>query len=199
MEIDLKDNLYRMRENYSKKPIRFKILPMPTWLRTTDGLYQIYKDKNTLFKYGKIYYAVLLQANVALFDPKARGDHPANFIYTTDEIGEENPEILKDTAHIIFSYKGKPSKEIPEKYRKVAEIVTAEFDRTSLEFPVTVDDKEISVKFMSVMVFRKDIPGNCIKGSVYPIIAAPDKCDSVIILPKKYWTGEFTAWKTGLS
>jgi len=26
MEIDLKENLYRMRENYSKKPIRFKIL-----------------------------------------------------------------------------------------------------------------------------------------------------------------------------
>ena len=78
MDIDLKDNLYRMRENYSRKPIRFKILPMPSWLRTTDGLYQIYKDKNTLFKHGKVYYAVLLQANVALFDPKKRGDYPAN-------------------------------------------------------------------------------------------------------------------------
>ena len=49
MDIDLKDNLYRMRENYSRKPIRFKILPMPSWLRTTDGLYQIYKDKNILY------------------------------------------------------------------------------------------------------------------------------------------------------
>ena len=27
MDIDLKDNLYRMMENYSRKPIRFKILP----------------------------------------------------------------------------------------------------------------------------------------------------------------------------
>ena len=198
MDIDLKDNLYRMRENYSRKPIRFKFLPMPSWLRTTDGLYQIYKDKNTLFKHGKVYYAVLLQANVALFDPKKREDYPDNFIYTTDEFGESDPEILKETAHSIFSYKDKDPETIPEQYRKAASIVTAETDRTSLEFPVTVDDREIPVRFMSVMVFRKDIPGRFIQGSVYPILAAPELCDSVMILPQKYWTGEFIAWKTGM-
>ncbi len=106
---------------------------------------------------------------------------------------------LKDNLYRMRENYSKKPEEIPEKYRKAAEIVTAEYDRTSLEFPVAIGDKEIPVKFMSVMVFRKDIPGNCINGSVYPIIAAPDKCDSVIILPKKYWTGEFTAWKTGLS
>ena len=98
MNINLRENLYRMRENYSRKPIRFKYLPQPSWLRTNDGLYQIYRDKKILLKHGKIYYAVMLQANVLLFNPKSRENCPANFIYTTDLIGEENPEILTETA-----------------------------------------------------------------------------------------------------
>lgn len=116
MNINLRENLYRMRENYSRKPIRFKYLPQPSWLRTNDGLYQIYRDKKILLKHGKIYYAVMLQANVLLFNPKS----------------------------------------------------------------------------------RENCPGNCLQGRVYPIIAAPEISDSVLILPQKYWTEEFRTWKNGI-
>lgn len=36
-----------------------------------------------------------------------------------------------------------------------------------------------------------------LRGSVLPIIACPDVCDSVLIFPSEYWSEEFkTGWGT---
>ena len=214
MEIDFKKNLDRMRENYARRPIGFKLLPKPQWMKRTDELYSVYTDKKTLFRYGQIYYAYIVQANTLLFKKNSRSDCPAEILFSTSPITEESPLSLKALAREIYSCKNKPLDEVPENYREFARIVTDEMDRSCVDFPGTItrykendaagkdgdaalpeDSFTVPMRMTSIMVFRGDLPGGVLQGSLFPILASPDKCRSALILPKEYWSGEFMTWK----
>lgn len=213
MEIDFKKNLNRMRENYSRRPLRFKTFPKPKWMKKSDGLYQLYRDRRVLFKYGRVYYAHIVQANTLLFKRSSRANCPAEIMFTTSPIAEESPLMLKTLANEVYSYKGMPPEDIPENFRDLVRIITDEMDRTCADISVDISgmdivehktdinekgsdhSKVIPVRMTTIMVFRKDIPEGVLQGSLYPILAAPDKCKSAIILPKQYFTGELLTWK----
>ncbi len=205
--MNFKNELEEMRKNFSEKPMRFCSLPKLDWLKKTDDLYSIYKDKKILLTQGQIYYAQLIQANSLLFKSIPQFDCPASFIYSTDSIMEENPLIMQDIASSIYYYKDKPIEEIPveslsETFIEIVRVIRDEYDRSKIPFSISYDDgSNIDMIFQSLIVFRKHLPfpKRTLKGSVIPIIACPDKCFSIMILPKKYWSKNFMrAWNDNI-
>ncbi len=197
-ENTFRGHLEAMRANYKANVITSKTLPKPLWLRLhkNDELHVIYRDKDTVFQQGQVYYAYLVQANEMLFDKSSKTDLPANVLYSTHPVTEKYPELLMSIGSEIFSYKGKPESEVPEELREMVRIITAETDRSNVDFSISFPDPDdpekmienVDVHFCSVIVFRKDIPNHVLTGEFYPVLAAPHLTPAVIILPKEYWT-----------
>ena len=213
--LDFEENLKLMRSYYKERPLRNKTLPRPQWLTPEDPLFKIYDDKQILFEKGEIYYAQIVQANEILFNPNSNVDAPASVIFSTNPIFNKFPYLLKFIAEKLYSYKDANLEDIPGNFRKLAEIITSEKDRTTVDFtaPLELDSRLISTlnpennsiaptnftsvefRFTTVTVFRKDVPRGAIAGPLFPIVAAPDRCESALILPKEYWSIDFSNWK----
>ncbi len=122
---------------------------------------------------------------------------------------------LRKINERIFSYKDEDSVKIPENYRRVSWLVTNEMSRGGIDFyshfsdplNITVDDfmefhkdysktdpDRFNIRMTDIMVIKDHLPEYQFSSPVYPILAVPEKCDAVIILPKEYWTEEFTEW-----
>ena len=187
-----------MRANYHENPVTSKSLPKPLWIRLhkKDGLNIVYRDKDTVFQNGEVYYAYIVQANEMLFQKGSNLNLPANVLYSTHPIAEKYPEFLMDIGSEIFRYKGMSGNEVPELLREMVRIITDELDRSSVDFTISIPDPDdpekviegIDVHFCSVIVFYKDIPNGFLQGSHLPIIAAPTISPAVLVLPKDYWT-----------
>lgn len=189
--LSLKVVLEQMREKYRLHPYKEGGLSKPSWM-TGDVLSILYDEYATLFEKGEIYYGYIVQANEILFNDKPRVDCPANVIYSTDSYVNENPDILRKFAKKLFSYKEMPLDVVPELLREVVAIIKDERSRQSVDIHLQMDDgHEITITFMTMMVFRKYLPSHKLNGSLIPIMAYPQKCRSVMIVPKKYWSESF--------
>ena len=187
--MDYQKELEEMRARYADKPLFLKTLPCPEWLTPKDRLYSIYKEHTTLCTHGKIYYGCIVQANEILFRYFPQTDHPGNLIYTTDPLAERNPWVLRQFASTLFYYKDKPEQDTPQELREIVAVIRDEMDRSSFSFRASSGDSPaMDMTFLALMIFRKHLPKRTLKGSIVPIIAAPEYCKSVMILPKKYWT-----------
>lgn len=49
----------------------------------------------------------------------------------------------------------------------------------------------MDLTMQTIVVFRRYLPNSVIRGNVLPIIAAPNDCESAMILPYKLWTKTF--------
>ncbi|MDE5854260.1 MAG: hypothetical protein K2H19_04270, partial [Ruminococcus sp.] len=196
MEINLFSELQTMRENF-KADLNKKIkLPKIDWLKV-DLLGDIYKSADVLLKKGNVYYSAIIQANKLLFKRFPCWDCPMEIIYSTDDFINENPYLLHETAHYIYSFKN--STEAPPPIKVIVDSISDEYQR-NFNVPVVMkdifesDQDEINKAILycnTVMVFRKYIPKKTLKGNIVPIIAAHYECRSIIILPEKYWTDNF--------
>lgn len=199
-EQTFENHLAVMRANYQENPVTSKSLPKPLWLRLhrNDGLHVVYRDKDLIFRAGKIYYGFLVQANEMLFQKGNNLDLPANVLFSTHPLAEKYPEFLAEIGSEIFSYKGKPESEIPEPLRETVRILTAETDRSGTAFSISIPNPDqpdeiienIDIYFCSVIVFHKDLPGQFLQTQFLPVLAAPEQSPAVLILPKEYWTAE---------
>lgn len=200
-ENSFQNHLEVMRANYRENPITSKDLPKPLWIRLhkNDDLNVVYRDKDLVFQNGQIYYGYIVQANQMLFEKGNKTDLPANVLYSTHPIAEKCPEFLIELGHEMFRYKGKPEEEIPVEIREIVKVLTAETDRSSAYFSISMPDPEnpermienIDVYFCSVIVFHKDLPGKVLQGHFLPVIAAPERSAAVLVLPKEYWTAPY--------
>ena len=195
--MDLYNELKIMQDNYNQRRLRNIILKRPEWLRSSDPMSYIFKEKKDLLKNGTVCYAHIVQANTILFDWLPHTDHPAHIVYSTDPYIEENSDILEEAAHAIYQYKDVPLDVVPEEWRELARVVTDERDRSGFTLSTERNAHTVKIHFLPTMIFRKLLPRRKLCGSFLPIITAPD-CDSVMILPKRYWTKEFRAsWIRG--
>ena len=181
--------LTEMRSKY-KSPWRCT-LKKPDWLRRTDRLNSIFDDSKTLFKNGKIYYAVMVQANEILFNYFPHRDAPANFVYSTDPYFEESPDELCYVATSLYKYKYQPPEKIPEEYRAIAAAITDEHDRTRFEFEVTLDGIPRKIFFVTTIVFRRHLPKDRLLSPILPVLTDLENSENIIILPRRYWTKPF--------
>lgn len=199
MPLDMQQELQIMRLNYINKPLRKLNLRKPRWLSPSDRLTLVFREKETLLREGRIYYAHVVQANELLYQRKAaRYNCPANFIYSTDGTVNSNPAMLAEMAHMLFSYKDRDLDDVPPEWQRIAGILTSEVDRGAADFTVQTENGQADMHFLAAMVFRELLPKKTLLSLLIPVIAAPEKCQSVITLPRKYWTKNFTkAWENG--
>lgn len=175
-----------------------KIAPLPAvpWLKGDDGLSRLYEEFPLLMERGEVYYASLVQANSCLFKP-ANGDltpSVASIIYNHKRPREtvENPMILRIFSHYLYGYKNKMPEEIPEWIQPAVSAITDELDRSRVVIKAGAkDDFAMNITLQSVLVFREHLPKTKLDGGILPIIAAPKECESVMILPQRFWSSEF--------
>jgi len=188
--LDFKFEIEKMRKFFEDNRPDTLRLHRPWWMFADDELSKIYIDKKILLEQGKIYYSYLLQANVKLFQKFPPFDYPAQIVYSTAPDVDENPLLLKDTIEEIYSYKYS-NKNPPKEWVKIVENIRNEKDRTAFSVECKTDSTKLTAKMQTIMVYRKHLPTRTLIGSVLPIIACPEECDSVIILPSKYWSNDF--------
>ncbi len=196
-KIDESDNLdyvsclTNMRISYQENPLTGKKLHKPLWLRQNDGLIHIFEDQDLLYTFGEIYYGCLVQANSLLLKKTDHNDYPATFIYSTDPYFAQHPEDLREIAETLYDAKDTPAETLTSPLREIADILNAETDRSQIDFSVTVGETKHIVRLCSTLVFRKDLPDGFLRGSIFPMIALPERSDAVMILPKEYWGEDF--------
>lgn len=192
-----REELYQMRENYNRKPMKDIRLPLPLWLRFEDPLSAVYDEKSTLLQQGKIVYANIVQANTVLFRQSLDVGNPAQIVFSTDPIFEENPKLLSNIANDIYCLKGQPLYTITPELQPVAQAVTNEFSRSDFCLNVHLGEQTAAYRMIPTIIYRKLLPKRKLCDALFPVLTAPD-CKQVLILPKKYWTKNFTqAWITG--
>lgn len=192
--MDFQKELKEMRANYKAHSLKDIFLKWPQWMRVHHPYAAIFHEKQELLKRGEIYYAYIVQANDILFRFFPHTNHPAHFLYSTSITAAENPYILANTGMMLYSYKNQG--DVPEEWREIVDVITDEYDPTPFAFLVpTKSGANIDMHFLPAMIFRKLIPSGVVKSSIVPILALPDKCKSIMILPKRYWTKAFKkAW-----
>ena len=198
VDTDLKKELAEMRSELENHRPGFIFLPRPAWLKPTDGLNALYKEKNILIRRGKVYYAYIVQANTQLYDPTNRQNCPALIVYSEDVSAESDLSVLKKTAETLEKFDHTGMGFIPEELQGLASTVKNYTDRSRYSFSSEADGKKIRVTLQSAMIFRKFLPMNMIRLPFFPIIALPDECMSVMQLPCRYWSDIFRRlWCSG--
>ena len=198
LELDLYKELLQMRENYKNNPLEDIKLNRPSWIDSSDPMSEIYSKKSMLLQQGKIVYAHIVQANTILFKWFPPFDCPAQIVYSEDPYFMKQPEVLHDIAWGIYKYKGQEMDAIPDEWKEVARVITDEYDRSDFKLSLKVDGQIVEYNLIPTMIYRKLLPKGKLCGKLLPVLTVPD-CKQVMILPKKYWTKEFTeAWVEGI-
>lgn len=199
MLIDYEKELRIMRKKIKKHKIKPLKLTKPSWMET-DKLNKIYTDMDILLQYGEVYWGVLVQANMILFQKEPYVDCPGDILFTINEDLNKDPQVMSAIAHRIFSYKNTT---VDAPYlKRVVEIITDEKERI-FNYPINLNEiyllndystnyqKQDKLFFTTIMFFRDYMPSGVLQSGIFPILAAPQHTDISIMLPKKYWT-----WKT---
>ena len=114
------------------------------------------------------------------------GDYYIVYANNLDKDNNASFNLDKKTGKIILS-----------KNNKIVENIRNEKDRTAFSVECKTDSTKLTAKMQTIMVYRKHLPTRTLIGSVLPIIACPEECDSVIILPSNYWSNDFKeSWIT---
>ena len=188
------ESLALMRNYYNKKPLNDVHLQQPTWLTPHNPMAELYDKKSVLLQQGQIVYAYLVQANTILFRRFPRVDCPAQIIFSRDPYFELHPDMLGRIAHEMYRYKGKPLDTVPEEWREAIRVITDEHDYSDFTFSVCHDQQLHEYHMIPTIIHRKLLPRGRLCGSIIPVLTTPG-CKQVFILPKRYWTRDFTrAW-----
>lgn len=198
LELDFYKELLQMRDNYKNNPLDNIKLSRPSWLDSSDPMSEIYSKKSILLQQGEVVYANIVQANTILFKSFPPLDYPAHIVYSTEPYFTERADVLQGIASWIYKYKGQAMNTVPDEWKEVAKVITDEYDRSNFTFSLNVDGQPVECNLIPTMIYRKLLPKGKLCGNLLPVLTTPN-CKQVIILPKKYWTKEFTkAWTEGI-
>ena len=179
-----------MRKKYSRNKYK-EPLDHVIWLKREDKLYKFYEEYKDVFNEGKIYFSHIVHANAMLFDNSEFVDCPAVTIYSTDDWVNANPECMKDIVRDILSYRQSPETDVPEKYKSVVAEFVKDSQRINHKFELEIEGHKAMFHIATILVYRTFLPDSYLSGSILPVIAEPDKYETVIVLPHKYWAKDF--------
>lgn len=185
--MDLQTELFQMNRNCAANRMQNLFLMQPSWLYAKNAMSAVFREKKKLLQEGTVCYASIVQANTILFHALPPADCPASILYSTDPV---DPDLLATLSWKIFSYKNQKPEQIPEQWRELARITANEYDYSHIQFQMEHDAGSVYLHFQPIMVFRKLLPGRKLSGSLLPVLTHPE-CESVLILPHKYWTEDF--------
>ncbi|MDE7362865.1 MAG: hypothetical protein K2N38_13135 [Oscillospiraceae bacterium] len=199
MDIDFGGDLEAMNESFRKNRDKIKLPPPPPWLGESDELSKLYSELPLLLKRGDVYYACVVQANRVLFNKPTSRSAMASvaeivFNHKRPKTTVSDPLIMKSFAHYLYECKERKPEDNPEWIREAASVIAGEVDRSRVIIKTNDDDFAMDITMQSVIVFREHLPKKVLKSAIVPIIAAPAKCFSVMILPCRYWSKGFVKY-----
>lgn len=185
-----------MKFAFQANAAKITLPKMPQWAEG-DAISAVYSELPMLLTEGNIFYASLIQANKALFEQQVDSNtlvSAAMIIYNHNrsENSLSNPEYLQPFAHYLFECKKKAQSEIQDWLADAVNVIRGETNRSRIIITADGnDDYPMNLTMQSLLVFRSQLPKLRLGGAVIPIIAAPGKCSSVMILPCSFWNKEF--------
>ncbi len=184
--IDFKKNLEIMRENFAKQN-RFERLKFPPYV-TFSEIKDIKWEYEILLSKGKVYYANIAQANTALFK-FGFSDCPAVVVYSMDESLESDPLVLSQYGRAMYRAK------IEKSTNQAIEEVGRDMRNERVYSIKRLLPKEITANIVAyhttIMILRKHLPKRRLVRGLLPVLIS-DETKNVLVLPKKYWSEEFT-------
>lgn len=189
------ETLNQMQENFHSRKKRIEKLPRPPWLTDDDPLSEIYTEEKRLFAFGEIHYAALVQANSILFHRFPPYNCPANIIVGFSEYFDCRPTALFEIGHMLYQYKDRPG--APDDIREITDSITSEHERLHNRLLPGTYTRDQAAYFTTIMVYRSHLPRRTLIGPIFPVLSNPELLSSSTILPKRYWTKEFTAFYCG--
>lgn len=200
MDLDFNGDLEIMSANFYKHKERIRLPSRPLWLKEDDELSKLYSEFPVLMKWGEAYYSCLVQANRVLFNAPTSRSPSASvaevvFNHKRPKTSISDPLIMKSFANYLYECKERSPEENPEWIREAASVIAGEYDRSRVIIKADDgDDFPMNLTMQSVIVFREHLPKKVLKSGLVPIIAAPTKCFSIMVLPCKYWANGFTKY-----
>lgn len=201
VDLDLGAEINALNELFKSNAKNIALPKRPAWLDDDDELSLLYSEFPQLIRRGNIYWANIVQANTVLFKPPSKMPFSrpseasaAEIVYNhkRPKTIESDPLILRTFAHYLYECKGKPAEDIPEWLREAAAVISDEYDRSQVIIKAGErDDFEMNITMQTIIVFREHLPKGVLKNALLPLIAAPQKCKSAMILPSLYWTKGF--------
>ena len=191
MDLDLKGDLEAMSEAFHKNKGRIR-LPSA---QPNGGLERLAGEFPVLMKWGEVCYACVVQADRTLYNkPTSRsvrvGTAEVVFNHKRPKTSISDPLIMRSFANYLLECKDKKPEDNPEWIREAASAAAGETD-VSRVIIKTDDEFSMNLTMQSVIVFREHLPKKVLKSSIIPIIAAPKKCFSIMVLPCRYWSKRF--------
>lgn len=194
--MDFLRSLDEMNAALREGRVKIKLPRPPSWAEG-DPLSEVYHELPVLLSEGSVYYSGLVQANKLLFEQQvdqAGLVSAATIVYSHNrsKSSAANPHYMTTFAHYLFTCKKKEPEEVQPWLADAVRTIRGETDRSKII--LTADEDEsypMNLTMQSLMVFRQHLLKLRLGSAVIPIIAAPGKCSSVIILPCVYWNSEF--------
>lgn len=201
-DIDLKAELDAMNELFKTNSQNITLPPKPFWVTEDDGLSLLYKEFPTLMKKGAVYWADVVRVDPMLYKPvprfvKITGSGAAEIVYNhkRSKTADSDPLIMRTFSRYLQDTREKPAEELPEWLREAAAVVKDGFDRRRVIINSgKADGYELKAVMQAIIVFREHLPRGALKNALIPLIAAPYKCESAMILPSTYWTNGFLSY-----
>jgi len=131
---------------------------------------------------------MVVQANSELYEDGLE-DNPAGVIYSLHSGADGRPDVLAEAAETLGQMKGGSG--FSPDHQAVADLLAAE-TKAVLRFDLPIDlSGGLPCILTAMMVMRKFMPSGRLDAPLFPIIAAPQITESVMLLPSMYWDPEF--------
>lgn len=162
----------------------FPRVQRPAWLRSSDGLCQLFRHQEKLIAHGIVHLGALVQANEALFNPGPH-DLPGELLICLNE--NLDPDFVSQIAYAVYGLKGQPRPD-PDGAR-LSHYLADELIRV-YGYPVPPDITGGLTAHCSTTVFRRrSLPDGYLSGRLFPILVHPETFHATV-LPHRYWSPE---------
>ena len=178
--------LEQCQENLGPVPRQFSFLQklrlfrvLPSWAYF-DPIWKTEKRRMELFQKGVVVWGHTVQANNTLFR-NGFSDAPGEVIFCTYPAAEVNPQYLSSIARKLFE--GRMDSHYSGSDIEIINHLRNQYTRAK---GLQVDsEKRYELMLSSVMFYRKDLPGNMLALSFFPVLVLYD--GTVTVLPQQYW------------
>lgn len=147
-----------------------------------------------LTKKGQVVWGCIAQVNMGMFAPGSE-DLPGVTVYSTDSYCDANPQDLFGIGRACFKFKN--TDPVERDFKPVASRLTDEFDSTvRMLLPRRLtDDREV---FLAATMFhRTRLPQGVLRGSLVPLVIAPEASEVNMVLQLPYWSKKLRdTWHT---
>lgn len=191
---EISKNLGEIPRNFGIwKTLRLQIFPPLGVKKFRPELQIIYDNQRKLLKEGKVVWAVVVQANVSLFE-KGKKDHPANVVYSLEANTEDLPK-LAEVANKVGYLKNRDFL-LNEKEETLSDLVADEMKSAfDVELPASFASGLESF-LTTIMIHRQHLPEKYLTRNYFPLLVHPETNASMIV-PSEFWTEKLLAdWKS---